>query len=196
MTFNLLLADSFIERLDDFLTKVIYMICLLFCFCRIIERWYTEDGHCMPPTKSFRQASFSPPKSLNWEVDISLEKEINGALFLAEKVKEEHFSINEKLWLLGTMILAGKKLILWYVYIQNNDDLDLVILDHDEWGKGFIKKCRISPDAFIQIALQLAYFRDAGCFVQTYEASMTRLYLWGRTETVRSCTQETVKIVQ
>lgn len=89
-----------------------------------------------------------------------------------------------------------KKLTLWFYYAQNNDDLDLVILDHDEWGKGLIKKCRISPDAFIQIALQLAYFRDAGCFVQTYEASMTRLYLWGRTETVRSCTQETVKIVQ
>lgn len=40
------------------------------------------------------------------------------------------------------------------------------------------------------MALQLAYYRDAGKFCLTYEASMTRLYREGRTETVRSCTIE------
>jgi len=38
--------------------------------------------------------------------------------------------------------------------------------------------------------LQLAYYRDAGKFSLTYEASMTRLYREGRTETVRPCTVE------
>lgn len=36
--------------------------------------------------------------------------------------------------------------------------------------------CKVSPDAFIQMAMQLAYYRDAGKFSATYEASMTRLY--------------------
>lgn len=40
------------------------------------------------------------------------------------------------------------------------------------------------------MALQLAYYRDYGKFSLTYEASMTRLYKEGRTETVRSCTIE------
>ena len=40
------------------------------------------------------------------------------------------------------------------------------------------------------MALQLAYFRDFGKFSLTYEASMTRLYREGRTETVRPCTIE------
>lgn len=53
-----------------------------------------------------------------------------------------------------------------------------------------MKNCRISPDAYIQMALQLAYFRDAGKFNLTYEASMTRLFREGRTETVRPCTIE------
>jgi carnitine O-palmitoyltransferase 1, liver isoform len=53
-----------------------------------------------------------------------------------------------------------------------------------------MKTCRMSPDAFIQMALQLAYYRDAGKFTLTYEASMTRLYREGRTETVRPCTIE------
>ena len=49
----------------------------------------------------------------------------------------------------------------------------------------------MSPDAYIQMALQLAYYKDSGGkFALTYEASMTRLYLQGRTETVRSFTQE------
>lgn len=38
-------------------------------------------------------------------------------------------------------------------------DIDLRILVHNQYGKGLMKKCRISPDAFIQMALQLAYFR-------------------------------------
>ncbi|XP_037516905.1 carnitine O-palmitoyltransferase 1, liver isoform [Rhipicephalus sanguineus] len=77
-----------------------------------------------------------------------------------------------------------------------NDDLDLFVRDHDGWGKGVIKKCRVSPDAFIQMALQLAYYKENKKFVQTYEASMTRLYLNGRTETVRSCTIEATEFVR
>lgn len=53
-----------------------------------------------------------------------------------------------------------------------------------------MKTCRLSPDAYIQMALQLAYYRDYGKLTLTYEASMTRLYREGRTETVRSCTVE------
>ena len=38
-------------------------------------------------------------------------------------------------------------------------DVDLHLVMHDSYGKGFIKCCNISPDAYIQIALQLAYYR-------------------------------------
>ena len=64
------------------------------------------------------------------------------------------------------------------------------IMVHDEFGKGLVKKCRTSPDSFIQMALQLAYFRDIGRHHLTYEASMTRLFREGRTETVRACSLE------
>uniref|UniRef100_A0A8C3B228 carnitine O-palmitoyltransferase n=1 Tax=Cyclopterus lumpus TaxID=8103 RepID=A0A8C3B228_CYCLU len=71
------------------------------------------------------------------------------------------------------------------------DDVDSHIFPFIDFGKGLIKKCRTSPDAFIQIALQLAHYRDKKKFCLTYEASMTRLFREGRTETVRSCTLET-----
>ncbi|XP_061677773.1 carnitine O-palmitoyltransferase 1, liver isoform isoform X2 [Syngnathoides biaculeatus] len=75
------------------------------------------------------------------------------------------------------------------------DDVDSHIFPFNDFGKGLIKKCRTSPDAFIQIALQLAHYRDKGKFCLTYEASMTRLFREGRTETVRSCTTETCAFV-
>ncbi|XP_049885922.1 carnitine O-palmitoyltransferase 1, liver isoform [Pectinophora gossypiella] len=70
------------------------------------------------------------------------------------------------------------------------NDVDLRILHYTKYGKGFMKSCRVSPDAFIQLVLQLSYYRDAGRFCLTYEASMTRLFREGRTETVRPCTIE------
>ncbi|XP_006888161.1 PREDICTED: carnitine O-palmitoyltransferase 1, muscle isoform [Elephantulus edwardii] len=76
------------------------------------------------------------------------------------------------------------------------DDVELYCFQFLSFGKGLIKKCRTSPDAFVQIALQLAYFRDRGKFCLTYEASMTRMFREGRTETVRSCTNESSAFVQ
>uniref|UniRef100_A0A6Q2XXA7 Carnitine O-palmitoyltransferase n=1 Tax=Esox lucius TaxID=8010 RepID=A0A6Q2XXA7_ESOLU len=76
------------------------------------------------------------------------------------------------------------------------DDVDCHTIPFNSFGKGLIKKCRTSPDAFIQIALQLAHFRDKGRFCLTYEASMTRMFREGRTETVRSCTKETCAFVR
>ena len=76
------------------------------------------------------------------------------------------------------------------------NDVDLHILIHDAFGKGLVKKCKTSPDAFIQMALQLAYYRDIGKHHLTYEASMTRLFREGRTETVRSCSIESCEWVK
>jgi len=39
------------------------------------------------------------------------------------------------------------------------DDVDFHDCLFNEFGKGLIKKCRTSPDAFIQLALQLAQYR-------------------------------------
>uniref|UniRef100_A0A8C4RMC5 carnitine O-palmitoyltransferase n=1 Tax=Erpetoichthys calabaricus TaxID=27687 RepID=A0A8C4RMC5_ERPCA len=76
------------------------------------------------------------------------------------------------------------------------DDVDSHTFLFTSFGKGLIKKCRTSPDAFVQLALQLAHFRDKKKFCLTYEASMTRLFREGRTETVRSCTIESCAFVR
>lgn len=69
-------------------------------------------------------------------------------------------------------------------------NVDHKITLHKDFSKGFMKKCNVSPDAFIQMAFQLAYYRQHKKFSLTYEPAMTRLFRKGRTETIRSCTIE------
>jgi carnitine O-palmitoyltransferase 1 len=75
-------------------------------------------------------------------------------------------------------------------------DLDLVVRHHSAFGKGRLKKSGLSPDAFIQLSLQVAFFRDQKKFVQTYESALARLFLEGRTETIRACTEDSCNFVK
>ena len=45
---------------------------------------------------------------------------------------------------------------------------------HPPYGKGFMKKQRLSPDGFIQMSLQLAYYRLHQHVPKTYEPSTHR----------------------
>ncbi|XP_071136532.1 carnitine O-palmitoyltransferase 1, liver isoform-like isoform X1 [Mytilus edulis] len=82
------------------------------------------------------------------------------------------------------------------VATQLLNDVDLHLLYHNQYGKGFMKSVKMSPDAYIQLSLQLAYYRTAKKFDLTYESSMTRLFREGRTETVRSCTVESCQFAK
>lgn len=75
-------------------------------------------------------------------------------------------------------------------------DIDLRVISHSTYGKGFIKKCKVSPDAYIQLMLQTAYKRDTGDFALTYESSMTRIFRGGRTETVRAASKDSIAFIR
>ena len=69
-------------------------------------------------------------------------------------------------------------------------------LDFSSFGKNFITSMGFSPDAFVQMAFQAAYYGLYGKVECTYEPAMTKVYLHGRTEAVRSVTEESVNFVQ
>ncbi|PIK59109.1 putative peroxisomal carnitine O-octanoyltransferase [Apostichopus japonicus] len=60
------------------------------------------------------------------------------------------------------------------------------------FGRNFPKEQRIHPDIFFQLAIQLAYYTKYGKPAPCYETATTRSFYHGRTETVRSTTQEAV----
>ncbi|KAG0090133.1 Carnitine O-acetyltransferase mitochondrial [Podila epicladia] len=70
------------------------------------------------------------------------------------------------------------------------DAHEMVPTEFKGYGKGLIKSFKMSPDAYVQMALQLAYYRKHGELVATYESAATRKYRHGRTETARSCSIE------
>ncbi|CAK4656895.1 hypothetical protein LEN26_015139 [Aphanomyces euteiches] len=65
------------------------------------------------------------------------------------------------------------------------------VLEFRTYGKSFITKHNCSPDAFVQIAFLAAYYLQYGTVVNQYEPAMTKRFLHGRTEAIRSMTPET-----
>jgi len=64
------------------------------------------------------------------------------------------------------------------------------------YGSNFMKQSGFSPDAFVQIAMQLATYRLWGKQAGTYEATQVRPFLHGRTETTRSVSTDSANFVQ
>ncbi|KAI0951280.1 hypothetical protein AcW1_008362 [Taiwanofungus camphoratus] len=70
-------------------------------------------------------------------------------------------------------------------------DSDDGFLWYTTYGADWIKNtARLSPDAYVQMAIQLAWYRTRGCFTATYETALTRLFKNGRTETIRTLTAD------
>jgi carnitine O-acetyltransferase len=69
-------------------------------------------------------------------------------------------------------------------------------LDFGAYGKNFITSMGMSPDAFVQMAFQAAYYGLYGRVESTYEPAMTKVFLHGRTEAVRTVSEESVNFVQ
>ncbi|KJX99222.1 carnitine O-acetyltransferase like protein [Zymoseptoria brevis] len=60
------------------------------------------------------------------------------------------------------------------------------------YGKGAMKKFKCSPDAYVQMIIQLAYHKFYGKNRPTYESAATRRFQEGRTETCRTVSDESV----
>ena len=85
-------------------------------------------------------------------------------------------------------------------------DCDHQIFVFEDYGKGFVKSQKLSPDSFIQIAIQLTFYkyinshtnlicimhcyRMYGHLTATYESASTRRFLYGRTDTIRGASLE------
>ncbi|CAB4382829.1 acyltransferase ChoActase/COT/CPT [Rhizophagus irregularis] len=73
---------------------------------------------------------------------------------------------------------------------------EVKVLEFDKYGKSFITHYNFSPDAFVQMAFQAAYYGLYGSIESTYEPAMTKAFLHGRTEAIRSVTTESVDFVK
>jgi carnitine O-acetyltransferase len=70
------------------------------------------------------------------------------------------------------------------------------VLKFQHYGKGLVKRANMSPDAYVQAALQLAWHRLTGKCALTYESGGTVRFAYGRTETVRSLSADTKRFCE
>lgn len=63
-------------------------------------------------------------------------------------------------------------------------------LEFKSYGSSTIKKMKFSPDAFVQMAFQATYYALYGKVECTYEPAMTKNFFHGRTEAIRTVSQE------
>ncbi|XP_072347671.1 choline O-acetyltransferase [Scyliorhinus torazame] len=76
------------------------------------------------------------------------------------------------------------------------ENIDLTVYRFKAFGKDFMKKQKMSPDAFIQVGLQLSFYRCHGRLVPTYESASTRRFHEGRVDNIRSATKEALDFVK
>uniref|UniRef100_A0A667X5N1 Choline O-acetyltransferase n=1 Tax=Myripristis murdjan TaxID=586833 RepID=A0A667X5N1_9TELE len=119
-------------------------------------------------TRSSSIADLPPPRRLLWKLIISN--------FYTNKISD-----------LITHCGFSSRLV-------NNLDMDAYKFKF--YGKEFIKKQKMSPDAFIQVALQLAFYRCNGRLVSTYESASIRRFQEGRVDNIRSATPEALAFVK
>ncbi|CAL9699261.1 unnamed protein product [Knipowitschia caucasica] len=75
-------------------------------------------------------------------------------------------------------------------------NLDMDVFRFTAYGKDFIKKQKMSPDAYIQVALQLAFYKCNRRLVPTYESASMRRFREGRVDNIRSATKQVLAFVQ
>jgi carnitine O-octanoyltransferase len=80
------------------------------------------------------------------------------------------------------------------LFYQSAANIEIIVSNVKQCTKEDIKQyIRVHPDTFFQLCLQLAYFKLNGNKpASTYETASTRRFYRGRTETVRTCSPESV----
>ncbi|RNF25619.1 carnitine/choline acetyltransferase [Trypanosoma conorhini] len=67
---------------------------------------------------------------------------------------------------------------------------------HLPFGAAQLKQLGVSPDAFVQMCFHVAFHKCRNKLAPTYEAASTARFFHGRTETIRSATQEMLKLAE
>ena len=139
---------------------------------------FLGEHSCMDGTTTLRLNEFICATIANNKVDFGTETETSD-LPAPEELK---FDINDKV----ARLIKGAE--------ERFDQLvgshDLQVLHYEGYGKNLIKKFKVSPDAWAQLVKQLAFHKLTGRPAVTYESAQTRKYQLGRTEVIRSASNE------
>lgn len=120
---------------------------------------------------------------LEWVVDDKIRKECVEAEERARRIVED--SDDSVLWFEGYgtdwIKHVGECYFCFFLPLRATCSAD---------GLSFHATAKLAPDAYIQMVLQLAWYKTRGEFTATYETVLTRMFKRGRTETLRTLTRD------
>lgn len=157
------------------------------------NRWY--DKHQLVVWDNGRSAFLGEHACMDGTPTLRMNEFILGAL----AAKEIDFGSPSPSSLLAPpaeIVLAANDAVLADVKEaeKNFDKLvgahDLQVLHYDAYGKNLIKQFKTSPDAWVQLVKQLAFYKFKGRPAVTYESAQTRKYQRGRTEVIRAASEQ------
>ncbi|XP_048058139.1 carnitine O-acetyltransferase b isoform X2 [Megalobrama amblycephala] len=76
------------------------------------------------------------------------------------------------------------------------NDLDITCFNFQRFGKEFAKHLKLSPNSFIQVAIQLAYYRVHNEVCAACDIASLRMFRGGRTDYIRSPTNQMLSFIQ
>ncbi|OWZ19424.1 Choline/Carnitine O-acyltransferase [Phytophthora megakarya] len=79
---------------------------------------------------------------------------------------------------------------------RDGSTLRILVVRNKSFGKTNLRAVNLFPDTFVQMGIQLAGIRLFGRVVPTYESAHTRMFVEGRTETIRTVTSEVLAWLQ
>lgn len=129
-----------------------------------------------------------------WEYFLQSEQYTEDGKILPEHSRKKKLPVPKKLnWDLKSLDQELDKAMEDYHKLSKSFEL---VVTTPEYGKGFMKKKRMSPDGYIQMALQLAYYKLYQKIPKTYESASTRIFSEGRTETIRPVSEYSAQFVK
>lgn len=113
---------------------------------------------------------------------------LNTGAGLETEPERISFELNEEM-----KLLVQKRAEQLDEYIS---EFEVRVLKFNHFGKNLIKTFRVSPDAFVQIAFQLAQYKLFGRCYSSYEAVMARKFLHGRIEVSHCISSESIHFIE
>jgi carnitine O-acetyltransferase len=145
---------------------------------------FLGEHSCMDGTPTLRMNEFALAAIARKKIDLGPERTSETGARLPAPVQLK-FVINDQV---RQLVHSAEE---HFDKLVSNHDLH--VLHYEGYGKSYIKKFKASPDAWAQLVKQLAFHKMFGRPAVTYESAQTRKYQLGRTEVIRSASNESKK---
>ncbi|KAL6301959.1 acyltransferase ChoActase/COT/CPT [Sparassis latifolia] len=142
---------------------------------------FLGEHSCMDGTPTLRLNEFMLASLAAGKVDLGPPRTADTGANLPAP-KELHFVVDAK-----TQEYIAKAESAFDTLVGQHD---MEVLHYEGYGKEYIKKFKASPDAWAQLVKQLAFHKMYNRPGVCYESAQTRKYQLGRTEVIRSASNE------